>query len=129
MGNPLLICSVAVLALTAPLAPASDSSDAVNERIPVKKLELEKHWRVDCARAWETLHSSAESCQISAELQRQIKLCAFIYQAPGDSASEDCPDYREASERLRQLPLDGDCRGLGSFLQGRAGCHRSKGLN
>lgn len=109
--------------LLAPLALVAENADAVNERIPVSSAQLEEHWQVACAQAWEALQASGKSCRFSAELRRQIKLCGFIYQAPGGTSQSSCPDYLSASEHLQQTSLHGDCRGLVLFLREQDGCH------
>jgi hypothetical protein len=96
-----------MLSLSA-LALADTDGDAVNERIPVSRAELESHWQVDCATALTRLLAAAarppnyNHCEITAEMVHDIKLCAFIYQAPGDNAEHPCPDYRRISTQLGQ---------------------------
>ena len=110
--------SIIVLLVLAPLALAQGSADAVNERIPVKKAEMEAHWQVDCASAWSSLQATAtptlagDNCGVTAQLRRQIQLCAFIYQAPGDNSIHRCPDYRSISEHLQQPSATADCASL-----------------
>lgn len=100
------------------LALAGNDGDAVNERIPVTNAELEAHWQVDCADAWLRLKASAarrsttDHCRVSAELVRELKLCAFIYQTPGDTSPHKCPDYRGVSEQLEQLGEPAECQDL-----------------
>ena len=45
--------------LLSPLSLAGDNDDAINERIPVSRAEMEAHWQVDCAAAWEDLLTAA----------------------------------------------------------------------
>jgi hypothetical protein len=106
--------------LLSPLSLAGDSADAVNERLPVSKAEMEAHWQVDCAAAWEQLLAAAaqptkqptntDNCGIPGQLRREIQLCAFIYQAPGGAPGQDCPDYRGVSEQLNEADKTGKCR-------------------
>jgi len=91
-----------LLLLPAPLVLADSSSNAVNERIPVRKAEMEVHWKVDCAGSWATFvelrdRAAGEACTMPAELQRQLQLCAFIYQPPGEEVTHSYPDYRAAT--------------------------------
>jgi len=98
-----------------PLSLAGDSADAVNERIPVNSAEIEAHWQVDCAAAWEHLLAVAaqptnkDNCGITEQLRREIQLCAFIYQAPGNSSQHWCPDYRGVSKRLNEAGKSVKC--------------------
>jgi hypothetical protein len=108
-----------------PQSLADDSADAVNERIPVNKAEMEAHWKVDCAAAWEHLLAAAaqptkqstnkDNCGITGHLRREIQLCAFIYQAPGGDPDHNCPDYMGVSKRLNDADKSGKCPV--SFLQ------------
>ncbi len=105
--------------LLSPLSLAGDSDDAVNERIPVNRAEMEAHWQVDCAAAWEQLLAAAaqstkqpintNNCGIPDQLRREIQLCAFIYQPPGGDSRHDCPDYRGASKYLNEAGKSGKC--------------------
>jgi hypothetical protein len=105
--------------LLSPLSLAGDSDDAVNERIPVNRAEMEAHWQVDCAAAWEQLLAAAaqstkqpintNNCGIPDQLRREIQLCAFIYQAPGGNSGHDCPDYRGVSEYLDDADKSSKC--------------------
>ena len=113
-----------LLVLVAPIVVAGDNSDAVNERIPVSRAEMELHWQVDCSDSWKQLqhfardHQSAQRCELAPDLLRQLQLCAFIYQPPGSPAASACPDYRSAYDSVGQ----GDCVALGSLLESGAGC-------
>jgi len=114
---------IAILLLIAPLLSppslAGDSADVVNERIPVNRTEIEAHWQVDCAAAWEELVAVAarptkqptnrNNCIITVQLRREIQLCAFIYQAPGGDSKHDCPDYRGVSKYLNEADKSGKC--------------------
>ena len=105
--------------LLSPLSLAGDNDDAINERIPVSRAEMEAHWQVDCAAAWEDLLTAAalstkqpankDNCTIPGQLQREIQLCAFIYQAPGGDPDHNCPDYRGVSKRLNAADKSGNC--------------------
>ena len=98
----ILFRSLYCLLLLAPVAFAADDSNAVNERIPVTKLEMERHWQVDCTASWGQLkqvaqiHQGAQGCELASGLLRQLQLCAFIYQPPGSPAAGACPDYQSA---------------------------------
>ena len=123
-------CAGFALLLSLPaLALADTDGDAVNERIPVSKAELESHWQVDCAAALIRLQaatarpSTGDHCQITAELVHEIKLCAFIYQAPGDNAKHPCPDYRRLREQLGQPgDLVADCPELPASIAKQINC-------
>lgn len=89
---------VLLLFAAAPLLLADSNSNAVNERIPVRKKEMEVHWNVDCATSWATFTelrraTSKENCTLPSELRRDLQLCAFIYQPPGEPSSHVGPDY------------------------------------
>ena len=110
-------------------AQADTAGDAVNERIPVSKAELESHWQVDCAAALTRLQaavahpSTDEHCQTTAELAHEIKLCAFIYQAPGDNTRHPCPDYGLLWEQLGQPgDLATDCPKLIASIAKQVNC-------
>ena len=119
---------IAVLLLLPSLALADGNADAVNERIPVNKAEMEAHWQVDCAAAREHLLAAAtqstnkDNCIIPGELQREIQLCAFIYQAPGDSPQHRCPDYRSAAKHLQQAAKPAKCSNLLTSTLQKADC-------
>ena len=110
------------------MALAGGNSDAVNERIPVTKSEMEEHWQVSCAKAWEELRMtttepvSAGSCGVSAELVRQIQLCGFIYQAPGEQIQQQCPDYSSASQLLERRSVSTQCSDLLSSVEKLMDC-------
>lgn len=120
--------AIIVLLVLAPLALAQGSADAVNERIPVKKAEMEAHWKVDCASAWSRLQAAAtpaiagDNCKVTAQLRRQIQLCAFIYQAPGDNSKHRCPDYRSISDYLQQSSATADCASLRTSILPLVNC-------
>ena len=113
-----------LLVLVAPVAVAGDNSDAVNERIPVSRAEMEQHWQVDCSDSWKQLlrfardYQSAQRCELALDTLRQLQLCAFIYQPPGSPAASACPDYRSAYDTAGR----GDCVALGSLLESGASC-------
>jgi hypothetical protein len=118
--------------LLSPLSLAGDSADAVNERIPVNRAEMEAHWQVDCAAAWEQLLAAAaqstkqpintDNCGIPDQLRREIQLCAFIYQAPGNSSQHRCPDYRSASKHLQQASKPAKCSNLLTSILQKMDC-------
>lgn len=90
------------LSLPAMQVCAEDSSNAVNERITVTPAEMESHWQVDCANSWTRAVELRESsvpavCALPPDLQRELKLCAFIYQPPGQQPTQLGPDYQSAA--------------------------------
>jgi hypothetical protein len=116
----------APLLLLSALALAGDG-DAVNERIPVSRAALEDHWQVDCAAAWARLQAAAQrptqkQCEITAGLAQEIKLCAFIYQTPGENTAYDCPDYRSAAQLLQRTGNSKDCPELASLIATELNC-------
>ena len=93
-----------LLLAVAPMLLADSNSNAVNERIPVRKQEIEAHWKLDCASSWAAAIELRrpphhENCSLPADLQRQLQLCAFIYQPPGEQATHTGPDYLAAISR------------------------------
>ncbi len=103
-----------LLAVSCP-AWAEDNADTVNERIPVSRQQLEAHWQVDCAATWQsvlTVVEDGDDCRLPAALSRQLQLCAFIYQAPGNSHA-NCPDFRGAL----QSGGDDNCRQLAELAR------------
>ena len=113
------------LLLLAPHALFAETSNTVNERIPVQKTEMEQHWQLDCADSWAELRKSATSspnqshCGVPPELQRAIQLCAFIYQPPGSADHSSCPDYQAAHTAAQR----GNCGSLTNTLQHSTQCH------
>jgi hypothetical protein len=109
--------------LFSPLVLAGDNGDAVNERIPVTKIEMEAHWQLDCTDAWAALRTATAhpvtsgNCGFSAELTREIRLCGFIYQAPGVQVRHRCPDYRSVSSLLEQSSASIQCSTVISSLR------------
>ena len=90
---------------------AGPDSNAVNERLPVRKAEMEAHWQVDCAHSWARKvelgdMAGAQRCVLPPDLQRQLQLCAFIYQPPGEQVAHAGPDYRAA---FADIGTQGDC--------------------
>ena len=120
--------AIIALLFIAPLAAAQGSADAVNERIPVTKAELEAHWKVDCASTWSSLQAASrpaptgDSCGVNDLIRRQIQLCAYIYQAPGDNSKHRCPDYRSVSEHLQQPSATADCASLHTLIRQLVNC-------
>lgn len=81
----------------------ADESDAVNERIPVRDHEMELHWGLDCRATWNRLQELIRynhSCAAERGLIRDLKLCSFIYQPPGQRPAVDEPDYAAALAAL-----------------------------
>ena len=127
------LSGIFILLLLASLALADDTSNAVNERIPVTATEMEAHWQVNCAGVQESLLAAARQptskrdCGISAKLRQDIQLCAFIYQAPGKKTQHTCPDYSGVSERLQQVNKPSECSALLTQILGKVDC-RAKAL-
>jgi hypothetical protein len=119
---------VAPLLFLSALALAGDDGAAVNERIPVDRAELEAHWQVDCATAWTRLQAAAvrrptqSHCGITPELVRDMKLCGFIYQAPGADSRHTCPDYRGVSQQLEKPGKLSDCPTLPASIANKMNC-------
>ena len=120
--------AIIALLFFAPLAAAQGSADTVNERIPVTKAELEAHWKVDCASTWSSLQAASipaptgDDCGVTTQLRRQIQLCAYIYQAPGDNSKHRCPNYRSVSEHLQQPSVTADCASLHTSIRRHVNC-------
>ena len=116
------------LLLLLPLVTLADAdTDAVNERLPVRKAELESHWQVDCQGGWSSVTGALErepeaaDCRPSPELRRELELCAFIYQPPGEISRHDCPDYRGLLRLLDATPAR-DCDQLAGWFGTRTDC-------
>lgn len=102
----ILLCLV-LSSLAAPVSSASGSSDAVNERITVSPAEMEAHWQVDCASSWARVielreKAGSPDCVIPPDVLRELKLCAFIYQPPGQQLTHTGPDYQSASVQVAE---------------------------
>ena len=116
------------LLLSAPAVYAAGLSDAVNERIPVTRAELEAHWHVDCEASWAQLVSAGvrehagANCGIANGLRGELQLCAFIYQAPGDGKGEGCPDYLGAVKLLDSAGSGNSCAAVADFLGVQPAC-------
>ncbi|MEH6582787.1 MAG: hypothetical protein V7754_12680 [Halioglobus sp.] len=112
------------LLLTHSIGLYAAGSDTVNERIPVRKIELEEHWQVDCKANWQALRTIASDfsengrCDIPSALPQQLQLCSFIYQPPGDPETGSCPDHR----RARQAAIAGDCRDIVLAIEASQRC-------
>jgi hypothetical protein len=116
------------LLLLLPLVTFADAdTDAVNERLPVRKAELESHWQVDCLGSWSAVTEAFEQgpepadCRPAPEQRRQLELCAFIYQPPGEISRHDCPDYRGLLRLLDATPAR-DCDQLAGWFGTRTDC-------
>lgn len=118
----------ALLVLTLSPQAASDSSDTVNERIPVRKAELEKHWQINCHDAWIDLQQAlmqapVDGCSIPPRLHREFKLCSFIYQPPGtEPVPDSCPNYRGISTVLQHNSSESECLSVQKFLENHDTC-------
>ena len=110
--------------IIAPSVWAGGSSDAVNERIPVSKLELEAHWEVDCEKDWNGFIGLASAfknqgeCVIPPQLPHHMQLCAFIYQPPGETALNTCRDF-EGAQRAAVL---GNCQAMALLIEESKKC-------
>ncbi|MEH6589037.1 MAG: hypothetical protein V7746_02210 [Halioglobus sp.] len=105
---------VLITIITPSLLLASD--DAVNERIPVRPLEKELHWNIDCSSSWHSLLEAG--CSAEKTLQRQLQLCAMIYQPPGETHPPQCPDFDSAYRSLQSR----DCKKLNRLLVEQSDC-------
>ena len=86
--------------------------DTVNERPSATGEQRERHWGVDCATLRsDVLAASAdplrqqdavagEAARRAAEWIKGLRLCAAIYNVPGDAAALRCPDYAGAARAL-----------------------------
>ena len=117
-----------MLFVTTQAVLAAAGSDTVNERIPVRKAEMEAHWKVDCRALWQALTtalpaaSGRESCGVTPDLRQQLQLCAFIHQPPGEESTHSCPDYRGLLLEL-ESPLSSDaCVKLATSVLDQTNC-------
>jgi hypothetical protein len=123
-----------LLLLLAPLALADNNSNAVNERIPVNATDMEAHWQVDCTAARESLLLAATQaahepdCGVASKLRQDTRLCAFIYQAPGTTPQQECPDYSGVSEQLQQAIKPAQCTRLFSDIRAKLSCRTTSPL-
>ncbi|GAB5451467.1 MAG: hypothetical protein Hals2KO_17950 [Halioglobus sp.] len=104
---------LAALAALAPLAVASGQDNQVNERLPVSVAEREAHWGLDCTALVTQLASGALACPVTDDTQRELELCSFIHQPPGDDHGQPCPNYRDLLQRARQST----CQDLQAYTQ------------
>lgn len=117
--------------LCSPLVSAAPASDAVNERIPVSRADMEAHWGVDCRGLWLRLEgqlgqpSASGQCAISPAVRHELELCSFIYQPPGAVAEHGCPDYRGLLGRLDSTGEGEWCAAMASFLDEEGPCPRT----
>ncbi len=99
---------ILLLLTVAPPVTADNTSNAVNERIPVSKAAMEAHWQVDCSSLWKQLKEGdggvALDCPLPVDLKKQLTLCAFIYQPPGEALAYPGPDYRSIVDAQCYLP-------------------------
>lgn len=120
---------IILAALLLLLLPATgfteNQANAVNERLPVTKAEMEAHWQVDCQANWAAIknHSGTDGCPPDAELLQELQLCAFIYQPPGEEPAAVCPDYRGLLGQLDASPASGSCKNLARWLSQQPTCH------
>ena len=102
---------IALIAI-APQVLADSNSNAVNERLPVRKAEVEAHWKVDCQVSWAGLlelrsKGGGQACDLPSNLRRELQLCAFIYQPPGVQSLHTDPDYQGA---INSMGGGGQCQ-------------------
>ena len=93
---------VALLLATAPFTVADDSAVA-NERPPLDRAALERHWGVDCAALGARILAWAEQPGTRASLaewDQPLRLCAAIHNPPGEQGAAGCPDYAGAAAAL-----------------------------
>lgn len=113
------------LLAAAPVTLAAGDSDAVNERIPVQRVEMEQHWGVDCDAALQSLAAWVDhdhGCSIEADLLESLRLCAYIYQPPGEPDSGTCPDYQDLHLITSQADEVHSCARLKQSLKTRVHC-------
>ena len=113
-----------------PASLVAEQGDIANERIPVRKIELERHWQVDCSKTWARLIESVPAtgiqayCGVAPDLARNLQLCVFIYQPPGSTGGDSRPDYRSAYTALQSR----DCKVFRGLVK-RAGCDAAQRNN
>ena len=101
----IFLLRLVMLIAVVPQVLADSNSNAVNERLPVRKAEVEAHWNVDCQASWAALLDlrskvGGQACDIPSNLRREIQLCAFIYQPPGEESQHAGPDYQGAASSI-----------------------------
>jgi len=80
---------------------AGTQDDAVNERPPASAEQRERHWGVDCAALRRAvLAGAADAAAHAADWIGDLRLCAAIYNVPGDARAMGCPDYAAALHAL-----------------------------
>lgn len=115
----------ALLLLLLPATGLTENqANAVNERLPVSKAELEAHWQIDCQANWTRINNHADSaaCPPDEKLLQTLQLCAFIYQPPGEEPAAVCPDYRGLLGHLEAAPASGSCEKLAHWLSQQPTC-------
>ena len=94
------------LGLAAAVHALAAGDDAVNERPPVSHAQREQHWGVDCTALRRELLAALDGGALQHEAPRApdwikaLRLCAAIYNVPGDSSAAACPDYTGAANAL-----------------------------
>jgi hypothetical protein len=92
-----------LLAIAASLAAATD--DLSNERPPMTRAQLERHWGVDCTRLrGELLAWSRERVAPSSHWSQALALCAAVHNPPGATPPGACPDYATVARLLAEDP-------------------------
>lgn len=85
------------------------ANEIVNERPLLRGTELEKYWRLDCSSTVTEILAQLPTSQDGTEINwdginmKNLELCAFIYNTPGTSRAQHCPDYRRALTELQRL--------------------------
>lgn len=116
--------STVLLLLFSATGLTENQSNAVNERLPVTKAEMEAHWQVDCRASWAAIQNrrGTADCRPDAELGQALQLCAFIYQPPGEEPVAVCPDYRGLLRHLEPSPDPHSCDRLAHWLSQQPAC-------
>jgi hypothetical protein len=92
-----------LLAIAAPLGAATD--DLSNERPPMTRVQLERHWGVDCARLrGELLVWSREPVVPTPQWSQALGLCAAVHNPPGTTPPGACPDFASVARLLAEDP-------------------------
>ena len=109
-------------------AYAADA-DVVNERPPVTREQLERHWGVDCARLRSELLAAADADaaldtppEQRARWRRELALCAAAHNTPADRSVPACPDYALAARAL-DADAAGDHHTLQAAIQEALRCN------
>jgi hypothetical protein len=101
MKRSVLTVLAPMLVLGPALAPAEDDGIA-NERPPMSRAALERHWNVDCTRLAQALeYWSTNPAQVAeAAWLHEARLCAAIHNPPGGDVPAHCPDFSRIGTML-----------------------------